>query len=131
MNRTPRPFPLPAMNDDALLPETLATLSAALAPGTDLAPVAHPSLEDVRAFVAERIALLLDRNPGLLMSILYRIDVAERKVTAVLSTHGPEAIPAALADLVIERQLQKLRIRRRYREQAAREREGDDAQPDR
>jgi hypothetical protein len=123
MNRLP-----PAMNDDpTLLPETLATLSAAFAPGAELAPVERPTLDDVRAFVTEKIAVLLDRNPGMLMSILYRIDVAERKVTAVLTTHRPEAIPPALADLVIERQLQKLRIRRHYREKAAREREGDDA----
>ncbi len=118
------------MNDDPLLPETLTTLSAAFAPGTELAPVAHPTLDDVRAFVTEKIAVLLDRNPGMLMSILYRIDVAEDRVTAVLTTHGPEAIPAALADLVIERQLQKLRIRRHYRAKAAREREDDEPRPD-
>ncbi|WP_456424999.1 hypothetical protein [Rhodocaloribacter sp.] len=116
------------MNDDpTLLPETLATLSAAFAPGAELVPVEHPTLDDVRAFLTEKIAVLLDRNPGMLMSILYRIDVAERKVTAVLTTYSPEAIPPALADLVIERQLQKLRIRRHYREKAAREREEDDA----
>ncbi|WP_457654107.1 hypothetical protein [Rhodocaloribacter sp.] len=117
------------MNDDPLLPETLTTLSAAFAPGAELAPGAHPTLDDVRAFVTEKIAGLLDRNPGMLMSILYRIDVAEDKVTAALTTCSPEAIPAALADLVIERQLQKLRIRRHYREQAARERGNNDASP--
>ncbi len=102
--------------DPDLLPETLSALSRAFGPArTD--PVASTiTMDDVRRFLVEKITPLLDRNPARLMTILYRIDVAEPTVQQVLATAPAEAIPAALADLIIERQLQKIRIRRRYRQ---------------
>jgi len=72
------------------------------------------TLEDVRTFLIDRITDLIDANPALLMSILYRVDVAERAVQGVFAEAAPETIPVHLADLLIERQLQKLEIRRRY-----------------
>ena len=50
----------------------------------------------------------------MLMSILYRIDVSESKLKRAMAETGPELLPAVIADLVIERQLQKLRVRREY-----------------
>lgn len=113
------------MPDDALLPETLSVLRAAF--GTDeTAPVpATLTLDDVRRFLVSRITPLLDRNPAHLMSLLYRIDVAEDRVQEVLASAPPEAIPGALADLIIDRQLQKVRLRRRYREAGGGMEEGD------
>ncbi len=73
------------------------------------------TLEEVRRFVAEHVARLLDRNPELLMSILYRIDVAEEEVRSVLARARREDIPQQLADLIVERQLEKAAMRRRYR----------------
>ena len=75
-----------------------------------------PTLDDVRAFLIEKIIQLLDRNPDLLMHILYRVDVAERDVKRVFAEAAPKDIPPHLADLLIERQLLKLKIRRTYRE---------------
>lgn len=71
-------------------------------------------LEDVKAFLVPRIAEMLNRNPAHLMSILYRVDVAEPRVQQVLQQSPPERIPHDLADLLIERQLQKVRMRRQY-----------------
>lgn len=72
------------------------------------------TIDDVRAFVAEHVARLLDENPGLLMSILYRIDVAEPKVRHVLESAPPGEIVERLTALIIERQLEKVRLRRRF-----------------
>lgn len=105
------------MPDDELLPDTLEALSQALAASGSALP-ARPeplTLEAVRAFLIERIAALLDGNPALLMHVLYRVDVAEREVRRVFAERSPADVPGDLADLLIERQLQKLRTRRRYR----------------
>ena len=74
------------------------------------------TLDDVRDFLIPKITVLLDRNPGLLMHLLYRVDVAERDVKRVFAESMPQDIPPHLADLLIERQLLKLKIRRTYRE---------------
>ena len=80
----------------------------------------RPSLEDVRRFLIERIGRLLREQPALLMSLLYRIDVDEADVRRVMAESPPGRLPADLADLVIERQLAKVRMRRRYREEGMR-----------
>ncbi len=71
-------------------------------------------LDEVRAFVRSHVARLLDHNPGLLMSIMYRVDVPEPKVQAVLQFAGPAEIPDRLTDLLIERQMEKVHTRRKY-----------------
>lgn len=88
----------------------------------DVLPAATPfvTLDALRAALAARIADLLNRQPDLLMSLLYRIDVAEAAVQAAFASTPPGHLPQALADLVIERQLQKLRWRRHYGRDPAR-----------
>lgn len=90
--------------------------SFGVAPDVALEQAGTLTLDDVRDFLIEKINKLLDRNPALLMHILYRVDVAERDVKRVFAESTPTDIPLHLADLLIERQLLKLRIRRTYRE---------------
>ena len=100
------------MRDDAstFLPETLALMPREF----DLHEVPCIDLGAVRQALAARITVLLDRNPALLMSILYRIDVAEARVQHAIAHSPPDALASDLADLVLERQLQKVKLRRRY-----------------
>lgn len=77
-------------------------------------PDAGMKLEELRRWLAAQVAHLLDRQPGLLMSHLYRIDVPEPAVQAVLQEAPPADIPWRLADLMIVRQRQKIETRRRY-----------------
>lgn len=88
--------------------------------GEEVEAERRPTLEDVRRFVSGRIAVLLDRNPGFLMSILYRIDVPEEQVRAAFRHERTEAIPDRLAELIVTRQLEKLETRRLYRNHEAR-----------
>lgn len=97
------------MPHDDLLPATVD----ALAPHFGESVEAPLTLEAVRAYLEGHVARLLDRNPALLMSILYRVDVAERDVQRVLRTSP--TVAADLADLLLERQLEKVRLRRAYR----------------
>lgn len=88
----------------------LPVAKSMLQPGTAL------SLEDVRRYLIQQIINLLYKNPAMLMSILYRVDVAEWDVKRVFADASPSELPDRLADLLIERQIQKLRIRRQYRD---------------
>jgi len=69
-----------------------------------------PELEDLVNSLAARIALMLDKEPELLFSTLYRLDVLEPKINAVL--HSSSEPPAyGLARLIIERQIEKTKTR--------------------
>lgn len=63
--------------------------------------------------LTEKIAQMLDTEIDLLFSTLYRLDIFETKINAVLDN---PVIPndEGLARLVIERQKEKLESRRKY-----------------
>ena len=105
--------------DHPLMVATLQALAHSFGgtPETTLEQIDTLTLDDVRDFLTPKITALLDRNPDLLMHILYRVDVAERDVKRVFAESPPNDIPLHLADLLIERQLLKQKIRRKYREQ--------------
>lgn len=99
------------------LPGALGVLSAVFGDGpTDVPARADGlSMDDLRRYVAGHIERLLRDRPAELLSILYRVDVAERRVRYVFETAPHNEIAMRLADLLIERQLQKERTRRAYR----------------
>lgn len=72
------------------------------------------TIDDVRAFVRERIRTLIDTRRELLFSLLYRIDVSETAVLKVFAEASPSDVPGMLADLIVDRQLQKLQTRQKY-----------------
>ena len=75
----------------------------------------HQDIDDIRAFLIQRINILLENNMGLLMSALYRIDVSEDAVKQTFATAPPDQLAPRLADLIIKRQIQKIRIREKYK----------------
>lgn len=107
--------------DPPFTAEALQAFSHAfsVAPDAALEQADPVTLDDVRRFLIPKIADLLDRNPALLLHILYRVDVAERDVKRVFAEASPSDLPPHLADLLIERQLLKLKTRRAYREKNA------------
>ncbi len=74
--------------------------------------------DDIRSALMTRIAALLSRDPERLMHILYRVDVEERKVQRIFRELPPAEMAAALADLIIERQIAKAATRARYSDQS-------------
>ena len=68
------------------------------------------------AFV-HRIAELLDASPGSLFSMLYRLDVREEKIKAVLDPTYPMPPAEAIAKLVLERHEQRMSTRTKYRQE--------------
>ncbi|MBK7227716.1 MAG: hypothetical protein IPH97_02310 [Ignavibacteriales bacterium] len=73
-------------------------------------------LEEFRKYLTEKMRNLLDKNYNLLINTLYRIDISEKKLAELFSSRNKELIPEKLADLIIERQIEKINFRKRYRE---------------
>lgn len=104
------------MSSDLILSSAAERISTAfdLAESNDTTP--ETRLEHLRRLLIERIVELLNRNPEKLMSILYRIDVSEKRVNQIMTTSFPTEVPIHLADLIIERQLAKARSRAEHRD---------------
>jgi hypothetical protein len=70
------------------------------------------SEEELVQLLAERIAVMLEREPDHLMSLLYRLDVLEKKIVPVMHPLAPEPAHIGLARLVLERQKQRMETKR-------------------
>ena len=66
------------------------------------------SEEELLQMLADRIDYMLEHQPEYLFSMLYRLDVLEKKIVPVMAPDAPEPANIGLARLVLERQ--KLRI---------------------
>lgn len=76
------------------------------------------SEEELIDLLSERIEQMLAENPDYLMSLLYRLDVLEPKIVAVMHPAAPEPAPRGLARLVLERQKQRIETKRTIRPDA-------------
>jgi len=74
------------------------------------------SLDELKKYLAEKIAEMLDRDYEKLLNALYLIDVNEKKMHNLFSGKNRDYIPEALAGLIIERQMEKILWRKKYRE---------------
>lgn len=74
----------------------------------------HSSFLEQRLLLIKAVDSLIHRDFNKLLNILYRIDVDENKLKHALFV---SELPAAetIADLIIERQQQKIRFREMYR----------------
>lgn len=100
-------------------PETLHATSALtcrhLSVDQSLIPSEHNSIDDLVKAITPAVANLLDRDMQGLLNALYRIDVDEDKFKKILSTEVPEKIAYSLSKLIIERELQKIITRKKYK----------------
>ncbi len=67
------------------------------------------------AWLTPIIKHLLDTNLERLLHLLYRIDVSELKVKKTLLEASPDEIASSLSILIIQRQLQKIALREKYK----------------
>ena len=73
------------------------------------------SESDMYKAIRDRVAYLLDKNPELLMSYLYRLDVLEVKINAVLSPNAVVAPIDGLARLILDRQKARIATKKKYK----------------
>lgn len=71
--------------------------------------------EELKAQLMPELLSLYEDNYSRLQSLFYRIDLSEKKVSAIPSTNKIEMI-AAITDLILERELLKVITRKLYAE---------------
>lgn len=72
--------------------------------------------EKTRQKLIQLITELIEKDFNALLQLLYRIDVDEKKLRIYLNENKTVDSAAVLADLIIERQLQKMKSRKEYRQ---------------
>jgi hypothetical protein len=73
------------------------------------------NFEDLKKYLTEKLSYLLEHKYDKLINILYKIDVSEKKLGELFSGSNRDSIPEVLAELIIERQLQKVKFRQLYK----------------
>ncbi len=71
------------------------------------------SFEGLKQQLTQHINHLINNNFENLVSLLYRIDVNENKIRNLLKVNEGENAAGLIADLIIERQLQKIESRKK------------------
>ena len=80
-----------------------------------LAKVPELSLEALKSLLTKQVSYLLERNFERLLQAMYRIDVPEQRFRASLTSDDPAG---QIAELVLQRELQKVETRRWYANRA-------------
>lgn len=81
----------------------------------DLAPVSSPTKDQIFYSLKNLINHLLDHDMEKLLQGLYRIDINENKLKAILHDEAPEHIAESLTRLILERVHQKALTRMKYK----------------
>jgi hypothetical protein len=82
----------------------------ALLTGTDFS-----GIDEFKIYLTEKIRDMMETKFEKLINTLYLIDISEEKLNELFKAENRDIIPSKLADLIIERQLQKYYLRERYK----------------
>jgi len=72
-------------------------------------------LAGIREHLINKVIELMSKDYERFLSSMYRIDVSESKVSKILRSKDRTTIPERFADLIIERQLLRIKTQRLYR----------------
>jgi len=78
--------------------------------------IAFDSVDAFKNKLTNIIRYLLDKDFERLLRAMYRIDINEEKLKAVLASESPEDVAPNITELIIQRELQKVVTRRKYKE---------------
>jgi len=92
----------------------LQTLVVIINNELDLDLPEHSSFAAIRTCIQDAVTKLIDNNLQQLVNILYRVDVNERKLKYLLQENVGEDAAVIIADLIIERQMEKIALRKQY-----------------
>lgn len=70
----------------------------------------------VLEMIRNRVNELLDRDPELLMSYLYRLDILEVKLKEVLAKDADLPISEGISQLIFQRQMERVATKRKYKQ---------------
>jgi hypothetical protein len=72
--------------------------------------------EELFDILANQIAYMIERQLEMLMSLMYRLDIDEKKVNYALSPFSPDPPNIGIAKLVLERQKQRVFTKAYYKQ---------------
>ena len=72
------------------------------------------TLAELRSLLSEHIHTLITKDFSRLIAILYRLDISEKKLKELLQHQSQNDAGLIIADMIIERQLQKIESRKKY-----------------
>jgi hypothetical protein len=104
---------LKIIKEDFLMKETEEQLIDSLKKDLQIDLASKISFEKIKEKLAEYINHLINDNFEQLIYILYKVDVNESKLKKLLK-ENPDAA-SVISDLIIERQLQKIKTRKEFR----------------
>ena len=95
-------------------------LGELLAKGKEIIPAGDKEAEEQLIFhLTARVEQLLETQPDLLFSWMYRMDVLESKIQFVLNSDAPMATSEALARLIWDRQKERLKTKSEFGKQSS------------
>jgi hypothetical protein len=71
--------------------------------------------ESIKSKLSSVINYLLDKDINKLLNIFYKLDLKEQKVVQILTSTPVREISVKLAELVVEREIDKINTRLKYR----------------
>ncbi|HLY72065.1 MAG TPA: hypothetical protein VKR53_20170 [Puia sp.] len=84
------------------------------------------SMERIKEKMVSHLNHLINNNFEELIHILYRVDVSEAKLKALLKENSHASAANTIAELIIERQLQKIKTREQFKTSEKKENPGDE-----
>lgn len=103
------------MNENELYPSLVEKLNKDFSLTKDSLPAVN-DLSLIREHLINKVTELISRDYDRFLTNLYRMDVNETKVSQILHAKDRTTIPEKLADLIIERQLLRVKTQMLYRE---------------
>lgn len=91
---------------------------------TGLTLPSHTSMSEIRLRLQAMVSNLITNDFQQLVSLLYRVDVNERKLKYLLRENVGEDAAVIIADLIIDRQLEKIKSRSEFRNTGSPDDEG-------
>ncbi|GEO09399.1 hypothetical protein [Segetibacter aerophilus] len=73
------------------------------------------SYQQLQRELAERLNYLITHDFSLVVSILYRLDISEKKLKQLLAQTREATAGDIIAELIVERQLQKIETRKAFK----------------
>ncbi len=98
------------MNKENLLIESLSNEFS-------MEPLPSFDFEVFKSILEGQINYMITHDFHKLASILYRVDVSEAKLRKLLSDHQDEAAASILANLIIDRQMEKIKSKEQFKSQ--------------
>lgn len=102
------------MSEEEIYSSLIKKLIKDLSISNELLP-SRTDLKFIREYLIEKVRELMSRDFDRFLNNLYRIDVNESKVHEILYSKDKTSIPEKLADLIIERQLLRIKTQMMYK----------------